>query len=466
MKISHICMLFIGICCFAINSLSFAQEAEQTKVNRAPMVVHDKNPYPSTYQAWPTQLTAIINAHILIGNGGEIESGTLIMDGGKIIAVGENINIPEGAMLIDANGKWLTPGIIDMHSHMGIWTDGGNEVKSPNTAEVWGEHSIWPQTPNFPAALAAGVTTQQNLPGSANQFGGRGVTLKMVPSRTTEGMKFPNAPYGVKMACGENPRRVHKSQGRPSTAMGTFAGYRSSWIDATEYKKSWDNYEADYKAGKDVKAPKRDLKLETLMGVLNDEISIQMHCYRADEMVDVINMAKEFNYKITAFHHAVEAYKIADILAKNDICAGMWADWWGFKLESFDGIDENIPMVAAAGGCAIVHSDSDTGGQRLNQEAAKAWADGERVGLHFSRGEVFKWLTLNPAKSIGLDDQIRSLEVGKNADVVIWNRDPLSVYALAENVYIDGALHYDRNDADHQWITDHALGYVTAGDHQ
>ncbi|MDA0707705.1 MAG: amidohydrolase family protein [Proteobacteria bacterium] len=292
------------------------------------------------------------------------------------------------------------------------------------------------------------------------------MTLKMVPSTSTEGMKFPGAPYGIKMACGENPKGAHGSKGGPTTSMGTFAGYRTGWIEATEYKNAWDQYETDYKAGKDVKPPKRDLKLETLKGVLDGDISIQMHCYRADEMVDVINMAKEFNYKITAFHHVVEAYKIADLLAKNDICAGMWADWWGFKRESFDGIDENVPMMAAAGGCAIVHSDSDTGGQRLNQEAAKAWADGERVGLHFTRGEVIQWVTLNPAKSIGLEDQIGSLEAGKNADVVIWNGDPLSVYALAEQVFIDGALHYDRNDESTYWITDHALGYMEKGDHQ
>lgn len=462
MKFSKSLKMLLGVSALSISVTAFAQDAD----DRAPMVVHDKNPFPSTYVPWPSQMTAITNAHILTGDGGEIENGTVIMDGGKIVAIGANVDIPSGAQVIDATGKYVTPGVIDMHSHMGIWTDGGNDVRAANTAGMWGEHSVWPQTPNFPAAVAAGVTTQMTLPGSANQFGGRSVTLKMVPGRTTEDLKFPGAPYGIKMACGENPRRVHQAQGRPSTAMGVFYGYRSSWIDATEYKNSWDKYYADYEAGEDVKAPKRDLKNETLMGVLNGEIMIEQHCYRADEMVNVINMSKEFDYKVTAFHHVVEAYKIADILAENDICAGMWADWWGFKLESFDGIDENVPMMAAAGGCAVVHSDSDTGGQRLNQEAAKAWADGRRVGLDFSRGEVFQWITLNPAKAIGLDHVIGSLTPGKNADVVIWNGDPLSVYALAENVFIDGAMHYDRSNQDNQWITDNGLGYVTAGDHQ
>lgn len=462
MKLSKAFKLLIGASVLTVGGLTFAQE-ENT---RAPMVVHDKNPFPSTYEPWPSVMTAITNARILTGTGDDIARGTVLMDGGKIVAVGANVDIPAGAEVIDASGKWITPGVIDMHSHMGIWTDGGNDVRAANTAGMWGEHSIWPQTPNFPAALAAGVTTQLQLPGSANQFGGRSVTLKMVPGRSTEDMKFPDAPYGIKMACGENPRRVHQAQGRMSTAMGVFYGYRSSWIDATEYKKSWDQYYADYEAGKDVKAPKRDLTNETLMGVLNGEILIQQHCYRADEMVDVINMSKEFGYKITSFHHVVESYKIADILAKEDICSGMWADWWGFKLESFDGIDENIAMTAAAGACAVVHSDSDTGGQRLNQEAAKAWADGEKVGLNFNHGEVIKWITSNPAKAIGLDHVVGTLEAGKNADVVIWNGDPFSVYALAENVFIDGAMHYDRSNPDNQWITDHGLGYVTAGDHQ
>ncbi|MCC3861087.1 amidohydrolase family protein [Pseudemcibacter aquimaris] len=462
MKLANVCKTLLGVSVLSVASFAFAQEAD----NRAPMVVHDKNPFPSSYKPWPSVMTAITNAHILTGDGGEIEKGTVLMDGGKIVAVGADVDIPAGAHVIDGTGKFVTPGVIDMHSHMGIWTDGGNDVRAKNTAGLWGEHSIWPQTPNFPAAVAAGVTTQLQLPGSANQFGGRSVTLKMVPGRSTEDMKFPGAPYGIKMACGENPRRVHKSQGGMSTAMGVFEGYRSSWIEATEYKKSWDKYYADYEAGKDVKAPKRDLKNETLMGVLNGEILIQQHCYRADEMVNVINMSKEFNYKVTSFHHVVEAYKIADLLAEEDICAGMWADWWGFKLESFDGIDENVPMMAAAGGCAIVHSDSDNGGQRLNQEAAKAWADGKRVGLDFTRGEVMKWITSNPARAIGLEDQIGTLAPGYNADVVIWNGDPFSVYALAENVFIDGALHYDRSNQENQWITDHALGYVTAGDHQ
>ena len=466
MKIPKVFELLITVpLVVTVVSVTLAQEDGSDNV-RAPMVVHDSNPYPSTYQPWPSVMTAISNVHILTGDGGEIENGTVVMDGGKIIAIGANIDIPAAAEVIDGGGRWLTPGIVDMHSHLGGWADGINEMQKPNTAEVWVEHSIWPQSPNYPTAIAAGVTTQQTLPGSANQFGGRSVTLKMVPSRSTGGMKFPGAPYGLKMACGENPRRAHGDSGGPMTSMGTFAAYRSAWISAAVYKNAWEKYEADYNAGEDVQAPERDLQLETLKGVLDGDINIHMHCYRADEMLDVINMAEEFDYKITAFHHVIEGYKIADILAENNICSGMWADWWGFKREAFDGIDENIPMVAAAGACAVVHSDSGTGGQRLNQEAAKAWADGERVGINISRGEVFEWITLNPAKAIGLDDQIGSLEVGKNADVVIWNGDPLSVYALAEQVFIDGALHYDRSDNATYWITDHALGYTERGDHQ
>ena len=200
--------------------------------------------------------------------------------------------------------------------------------------------------------------------------------LKNVPARTTQGMKFPGAPYGLKMACGENPKRVYGSKGNmPQTRMGNIALTRATWIKAQAYKRKWDKY---YKDGGDM--PERDLAMDTLKGVLDGKILVHNHCYRADEMANMIDMSKEFGYHIAAFHHAVEAYKIADLLRDNDICAAMWADWYGFKMEAYDAIKENIPLVHNAGACAIVHSDDPNGIQRLNQEAAKALADGRRAG--------------------------------------------------------------------------------------
>ncbi|MFQ5535243.1 MAG: amidohydrolase [Sphingomonadales bacterium] len=428
-----------------------------------------KNPYPSTYQPLPSVATIITNATVLTGTGESLEGASVMIRDGKIAAVGSDLDIPGDITVIDAAGKWVTPGIIDVHSHLGVYpspgidaTGDGNEATSPNTAEVWAEHSVRPQDPGFTRALAGGVTAMQILPGSANLFGGRGVTLKNVPSRTMQGMKFPGAPQGLKMACGENPKRVYGGKKRsPSTAMGNVAGYRKAWARAVEYKRQWDKYYA--KKENDAKPPKRDLRMDTLVGVLEGEILIHNHCYRGDEMAVMIDIAKEFGYRITAFHHAVEAYKVADILAGNGVCAAMWSDWWGFKLEAYDGIKENIAFVDNAGACAIVHSDSEVGIQRLNQEAAKARADGNAAGLDISRGHAIKWITLNPAKALGIAEDTGSLEIGKNADVVIWDRDPFSVYAKAETVFIDGAVMYDRHDPARQPIVDFELGQTFEG---
>jgi imidazolonepropionase-like amidohydrolase len=428
--------------------------------------------YPSTYQRIPAPPTLIKNATVLTAAGERIEAGSVLFEDGRIVAVGKSIEAPAGAVVVDATGKWVTPGIIDVHSHLGVYAapgveglDDGNEATDPVTADVWAEHSVWPQDPQFPLALAGGVTTMQILPGSANLVGGRSVTIKNVPARTIQGMKFPGAPYGLKMACGENPKRVYGEKGRePSTRMGNIAVDRQSWAKAVDYKHQWDTYREKVKKGDKVDPPGRDIKMETLVGVLNGEILIQNHCYRADEMAVMIDMAKEFGYKISAFHHAVESYKIADLLAKEGICSAMWADWWGFKMEALDGIRENIALVDKAGACAMLHSDSADGIQRLNQEAAKAMAAGNRAGIPVTRERAIRWLTINPAKAIGVDKQTGSLEAGKMADVVVWSGDPFSVYSRAEKVWIDGALLYDRNDPRLQPEMDFSLGMNVGGD--
>jgi len=325
---------------------------------------------------------------------------------------------------------------------------------------VWAEHSVWPQDPAFEAARAGGVTSLQILPGSANLFGGRGVTLRNVPSTTTQGMKFNGAPYGLKMACGENPKRVYGSRKElPSTRMGNVAGYRTAWLAATEYKRAWDKYERDYDAGKNVTAPKRDLELDSLMGVLNEEILIHNHCYKAEEMAVMIDLGKEFNYRSGTFHHGIEAYKIADLLAENGNCVAMWPDWWGFKMEAYDMIEENVAIVdAVKKSCAVVHSDSSTTIQRLNQEAAKVMYRANENGFALKEQDAIKWITNNAAKSLGIDEQVGSLEAGKKADVVLWNGNPFSVYAIAEQVYVDGAKVFDKFDEKYQAKSDFLLG--------
>ena len=432
----------------------------------------DKNPYPSTYSPYPNPAVLIINATILDGEGARLENASLLIEDGKVSAIGEGLEAPDGAVTIDASGRWVTPGIIDNHSHLGVYPSpsvsahgDGNEISAPVTAEVWAEHGVWPQDPGFTRALAGGVTSLQVLPGSANLFGGRGVTLKNVPSRTVQGMKFPDAPYTLKMACGENPKRVYGygrgvfPGGAPYSRMGNFAGYRTSWIKATEYKRKWDKF-----AEEGGTPPARDLELDTLAGVLEGDILVHMHCYRADEMAQVMDMSEEFGYKVASFHHAVESYKIADKLAEYGACSAMWADWWGFKMEAYDAVSENIPMVHDAGACAIVHSDSNIGIQRLNQEAAKAWSDGRRMGIDVPIEVAWTWLSLNPAKSLGIEEQTGSLRPGKMADVVVWSGNPFSVYSRADKVFIDGALMFDRADESGRPVMDFEIGHPGGGD--
>ena len=436
----------------------------------APPIRVNEDPYPSTYQRYPGALTVIRHATMFDGEGRQINDATLVFGDGVIHAVGgPELASPAGAIEIDGTGKWVTPGVIDVHSHLGDYPSpgveslsDGNEATAPARPEVWAEHSVWPQDPGFSRALVnGGVTTLQILPGSANLFGGRSVTVKNVPARTAQGMKFPGAPYGLKMACGENPKRVYGSKGNmPQTRMGNIAYARGVWIKAQAYKRKWDKY---YRVGGEM--PERDLAMETLKGVLDGRILVHNHCYRADEMANMIDMSHEFGYKITAFHHAVEAYKIADILAREGICSAMWADWYGFKMEAYDAIKENIPFVHNAGACAIVHSDDPNGIQRLNQEAAKALADGIRAGVpNLTEAIAWTWLSRNPTKALGILDRTGTLAPGKMADVVLWNGDPFSDYTRPDRVWIDGAMMYDSSDPKRRPVSDFELGQPGEGD--
>jgi len=421
-------------------------------------------PYASRYQALPSVATLLEGATVLTGTGERLDGADVLMRDGKIIAVGSELDAGDAAS-IDARGMWITPGVIDVHSHLGVYASpgvaahsDGNEMSQPVTAEVWAEHAVWPQDPGFVTALAGGVTSMQILPGSGNLIGGRSVTVKNVPGRNVMDMKFPGAPYGLKMACGENPKRFYGDQGKsPMTRMGNVAGYRTAWIKAADYRDKM----AAAESGSD-DAPMRDLKLETLVGVLDGEILVHNHCYRADEMSVMLDVAKEFGYQVSTFHHAVEAYKVADLLAQNDVCAAVWADWWGFKMEAYDGIRENAAILDRAGACAVIHSDDDIGIQRLNQEAAKVMGAAARVDMQIAPERAIQWITKNAAKSLGILEQTGTLEPGKMADVVVWDGNPFSVYTKVDQVYIDGALAYDRNDPTANPVSDFSLGTAAA----
>ena len=420
-------------------TVSFFQNEAEGSVTNFEENLHGT--YASTYKPLAPENIVIRNATVFDGNGNKFQNFDVHFSDGKIQAIGLRL-VADGAQEIDGTGKFVTPGIIDNHSHMGVYpapsvrtSSDGNEATNPVTSEVWAEHSVWTQDPQYKLALAGGITTFHVLPGSANLFGGRGVTLKNVSANTVPEMKFPDAPHSLKMACGENPKRVYSSRG-PSTRMGNVAGYRNAWIGAENYKEQLERDPSH-----------RDIRNETLAGVLDGEILVHNHCYRADEMATMINIGEEFGYKISTFHHGVEAYKIADLLADEGICAALWADWWGFKHEAYDMTIANIAIVDQARdgtGCAIVHSDDESGIQRLNQEAAKALAAGRRAGFEISEGRAMTWITKNPAKSLGILEQTGTLDIGKDADVVIWSGNPFSIYTKAEQVYIDGALAFDK----------------------
>ena len=452
-------------CALALSACATAGESRSTKSGKAsPSASFDRDPYPSSYKPYAGAPTALVGATVYDGAGGRIDNGTVLLSGGKVEAVGgADLAIPAGYTRIDATGRFVTPGIIDIHSHLGDYPSpaveahsDGNEATDPTTPNVWAEHSVWPQDPGFSRALAnGGITALQVLPGSANLMGGRSVTLKNVASRTVQGMKFPGAPYGFKMACGENPKRVYGGKGRlPSTRMGNFAVNRATWIKAQEYRRKRE-------AGK---LETRDLGMETLVGVLDGDILVHNHCYRADEMALVLDMAREFGYKVTAFHHAVESYKIADLLKESGTCSAIWADWWGFKMESYDGIPENAALLQNGGACVVIHSDDANQIQRLNQEAAKAQADGRRMGIDIPDATAIRWITLNPATAMGIANQTGSLAPGKMADVVLWNGNPLSVYARPDKVWVDGALLYDASDPKRRPVSDFELGQPGMGD--
>lgn len=429
---------------------------------------------------------AITGATLLLGTGARIEGGTIVLSGGRISAVGRSadVAVPAGARVIDGRGKFVTPGLIDTHSHMGVYavphtqaTADGNEMTDPTTPYVFSEHAFWPQDPAIEQAVAGGVTTAQILPGSGNIIGGRAVTLKLRPAVEARAMRFPGAPFGLKMACGENPKRVYGSTNRaPMSRMGSIAKLRQAFIKAQEYRHARVAYDAEWAAwkkkydeaarqkpedaedpGKEPRPIDRDLGMETLADVLDGKITVQIHCYRADEMLLMLALAKELGFRVSSFHHAVEAYKIAPILAKEGVASSIWSDWWGFKLEAYDSVEENAAILEAAGAMPVIHSDSSIGIQRLNQDAAKALHAGLRAGLALGEDRAITWITRNPARALGILEHTGTLEKGKMADVVIWDRSPLSIYAAAEQVFIDGVVVLDRTVPRKVW-SDFAVG--------
>ena len=398
----------------------------------------------------------------------EVHQGAdvLVVDG-RITRVGVGLEAPEGVMVVDGKGAHLTPGIIDPHSHIGVYplpglrgTADGNEVGNPMTAQVRAEDGYWPQDPAIPRALAAGVTTVQILPGSANLVGGWSVVVRMIPGRTIDEVRFPGAPPGLKMACGENPKRVYERKG-PFSRMGNVARLRAAFQAAVEYRRKWRAHQAKVaawrvkrekacEAGKEHEhavaplPPERDLELETLVRVMEGKVRVHWHCYRADDMAATLRVAEAFGFKVAAFHHATEAYKIRDLLARHGAAAVTWVNWWGFKAEATDAIPEMVALLHEAGVVATMHSDSSRVIQRLAQEGALAYHRGAQAGVKGEPHDAVKFVTINPARVLGIADKVGSIEVGKLGDLVLWDREPLSVYARPSKVFVAGRLLFER----------------------
>lgn len=393
-----------------------------------------------------TQATAGPRPDMLIKNGtvltvthGVIQNGSVLIHNGKIAQVGSNIAAPDGATVIDATGKFVMPGVIDCHSHLAL--DGDvNEATSPITPSMNMLDAFVNTDKGLYQALAGGVTSLLLLHGSANMIGGQAVVIKNKFGLSRDEMLFPNAPRSIKFASGENPKRVYGSRNQlPSTRMGNFAVQREALQQAKEYMRDWDDYNAKVQKGdKEARAPKRDLKLEALADVLRGKLLVQIHCYRADEFLTEMAMAREFGYHVRAFHHALEAYKVADKIAAEGVAIATWPDWWGFKDEAWDAQPWNAVMSSRHGVRVALKSDSNDVVRRLNQDAGKVIRYGGAT-----QEEALKMITLNPAWIIGVDDHVGSLDVGKDGDISIWDKDPLSSYAKVEKTIIDGEVYFD-----------------------
>jgi imidazolonepropionase-like amidohydrolase len=391
----------------------------------------------------------IRNATILTATHGTLANADILVRKGKIAAVGANLKAGAGARVIDATGKFVTPGIIDCHSHSAI--DAINEGSLSVTSMVRIRDVMNPTDIDVYRALAGGVTAQNTLHGSANTIGGQNAVIKMKYGRPIAEWFF-GAPQGIKFALGENVKRSNNAnfiivgapqppRRYPSTRMGQEEVIRDALTRARDYKRTWDEYRAAQSRGdRNAIPPRRDLQLEPLVEVLEGKRFVHAHSYRADEMLMLLNIAEEFGFRVKTLQHVLEGYKIAPEIAKHGAGASSFADFWGYKLEAYDSIPYNSAIMTRAGVVVSVNSDDAGRARRLNIDAAKMMKYG---GL--SEQEALRLVTLNPAIQLGIDNRTGSIDVGKDADLVIWNGHPFSVYSRVEQTYIDGELFFDRD---------------------
>lgn len=388
--------------------------------------------------------TLIRNATVLTITHGALENTDVLIRRGKIAAIGKNLRPTADAKVIDATGKYVMPGIIDCHSHSML--DAINEGSLSVSSMTRTRDALNPTDIDLYRALAGGVTTLNLLHGSANSIGGQNTTVKIKYGRPLEDFLFPGAPPGIKFALGENPKRSNSTaqpgqQRRyPATRMGVEETIRAAFVRARDSKKSWDEYRAGVARGeKNLIPPRRDLQLEPLVEILEGKRLVHAHCYRADEILMLINLANELGFKIKTFQHTLEGYKVAKEIAAHGAGASIFADFWGYKIEAYDAIAFNAAILVRHGVNTSMNSDSNERARRLNIEAAKAMRYGD-----LTEEEALKLITINPAWQLGVQDRVGSIDVGKDADLAIWNGHPFSVYSRVDTTFVDGEVFFDR----------------------
>jgi imidazolonepropionase-like amidohydrolase len=390
----------------------------------------------------PPSVIVIQNATILTVSHGTIEHGSILIKDGKIAEVGQSVKAPKDAQVIDAAGQFVIPGIIDCHSHIAAESinEGSVSVSSiVNMAEI-----LNPEDIDIYRDLAGGVTSANILHGSANSIGGQTLVIKLRWGQPASKLPFEGALPGIKFALGENPKRSNFSvpgQPRryPATRMGVEETIRGAFSEARDYKKAWDDYNKRAANEKNLIPPRRDLRLEPLVEVLEGKRYVHSHCYREDEILMLLRVAKEFGFKVRTFQHVLEGYKVADELAAAGVGASTFSDWWAYKVEAYDAIPYNAALMTHRGVIVSINSDDAEEATHLNQEAAKSIKFG---GL--THDEALKMVTINPAMQLGIDKRVGTIDVGKDADLAIYNHDPLSAYAVVQKTLIDGRVYFDR----------------------
>jgi imidazolonepropionase-like amidohydrolase len=404
-------------------------------------------PVPMTPDRGPVRMsrvTLIRNATIMTVTNGTIQNGSILIRDGKISAVGANLTAPADALVIDASGKYVIPGIIDAHSH--IASDATNEGSVNVSAMVGIRDVLDPDDIGIYRAAAGGVTSANILHGSANPIGGKNAVIKMRWGADANGLMFDGAPAGIKFALGENPKRDREPDRYPATRMGVMDVVRQAFIEAREYQRQWREYEQQrqQRQGRQARQtnlipPRRDLKLEALVEILEGRRMVHAHSYRADEILQLVRLAEEFGFRIATFQHVLEGYKVADEIAAHGAGASTFSDWWAYKVEAYDAIPYNAALMTERGVVVSINSDSGEEMRHLNQEAGKSMKWG---GL--SENDALKLVTLNPARQLGVASRVGSIEVGKDADLVIYTNHPLSAYSVVEQTLIDGQVFFDR----------------------